>query len=778
MYSRFKKIVSCVLIIYMAISCVNVKSVMSLTSIGQITLAIANATIDNDEISVAMDYIKLQAENPINENSVKSVKAYLGNSEYDLEYYWHTDNDEIFERYWTTDIPIEDLPEGKYKVTVIFEDKDGKISTNSIEFKRVSTVKLKVNSPEACDLFYGENAYFNISVDKNINKDLYVSLYVNDKCYAKEKNKIDGNYNIRWHKGINKIQVNLLYGDTVIDSKEMKAFYDDTKDCKTIMQVDGQIKDYNKNFIAYANDSKLIVENLNNKSKKVYDRKVGNNENVYLVDDGSILIETLRGNSGQYKKLQKLSDGKVVFDIKEDTIEKVGDKIYTISLEGTLSSISLKNGEMTENILQKVMFINSDDKDTIFVRRADKLYKVKNGVSTLLKTGVGKVEKVVESGNIIYYADKVSTYIYVIYKLENNKTTEIDKLNLEYGPKVQLMVSGNNLFYEKQVFSDYSDFPSYIELYKYDGKERKKIASNIRCSSCIDKIENGVIRIAYYDKYSYFSEDGMSLKGEEVSPWYESYSKKTIGDTIYGYSYGLLYEINTNNERNRKVMGIELNQKNLKLKVGEKATLKANILPTNALNKTVTWTSENTDIAKVNSNGEIEAVGAGSTSIVVKSVDGEFQDTCNLVVTSSTIELSEKVYQMEIGQNKSVEAIINPTPKDDIQLIWTTSDSSIASVKLQTSNYNKCVIVAKKAGIVTLTAKTIDGSLIAQCKVVVNRDSDVNKDKVVDALDLAVIAQNYNRCSTDSGWNDSFDINCDNIIDIYDLVRIATKIEN
>ena len=53
---------------------------------------------------------------------------------------------------------------------------------------------------------------------------------------------------------------------------------------------------------------------------------------------------------------------------------------------------------------------------------------------------------------------------------------------------------------------------------------------------------------------------------------------------------------------------------------------------------------------------------------------------------------------------------------------------------------------------------------------------DVDKDGIVDMLDLAAVASNYNVKNTDEKWNPNFDFNKDDIVDIFDLVLVSKKI--
>lgn len=82
-----------------------------------------------------------------------------------------------------------------------------------------------------------------------------------------------------------------------------------------------------------------------------------------------------------------------------------------------------------------------------------------------------------------------------------------------------------------------------------------------------------------------------------------------------------------------KVTKVELNETSLTLKVGDEETLIPTITPDNATNQTVTWSSDNEQVATVE-NGTVTAVGAGSTTIEA-SVDGKTA-TCSVTVSKAT----------------------------------------------------------------------------------------------------------------------------------------------
>ena len=85
------------------------------------------------------------------------------------------------------------------------------------------------------------------------------------------------------------------------------------------------------------------------------------------------------------------------------------------------------------------------------------------------------------------------------------------------------------------------------------------------------------------------------------------------------------------------------------------------------------------------------------------------------------------------------------------------------------------IYVGNKTSI-TIKFKTVFGNTIVKK---INLDNavkeDVNKDGVVDTLDLSLVGLSYNTTSDDENFNVDIDINKDGIVDIFDLVLISKK---
>ena len=93
---------------------------------------------------------------------------------------------------------------------------------------------------------------------------------------------------------------------------------------------------------------------------------------------------------------------------------------------------------------------------------------------------------------------------------------------------------------------------------------------------------------------------------------------------------------------------VALDKEELVLQKGEKGNLVATVYPANATNKNVTWSSNDTSVATVSNEGIITAVGKGTASITVKTVDGEHTASCRVIVTEKSQD-PDDIYQDDDG---------------------------------------------------------------------------------------------------------------------------------
>lgn len=87
------------------------------------------------------------------------------------------------------------------------------------------------------------------------------------------------------------------------------------------------------------------------------------------------------------------------------------------------------------------------------------------------------------------------------------------------------------------------------------------------------------------------------------------------------------------------------------IEAGETVQLTETVLPSNATDKSVTWSSNNTSVATVSSSGLVTGVSAGSATITVTTVDGGKTATCAVTVTPAVMYEYALATSMEVGKS-------------------------------------------------------------------------------------------------------------------------------
>lgn len=153
------------------------------------------------------------------------------------------------------------------------------------------------------------------------------------------------------------------------------------------------------------------------------------------------------------------------------------------------------------------------------------------------------------------------------------------------------------------------------------------------------------------------------------------------------------------------VTSVKLNKTSVSLAVGEKAELTATVLPENATDKTVVWSSSDESVATV-SNGKVIAVGVGSATITAQS--REFKAECKVIVLS--IQLYPTAVTLVLGDSVELVASVFPWDFGDAVVEWLSSNTDVATVV-------DGKVKAVGAGNATVTVQVED--IKAECAVTV-----------------------------------------------------------
>ncbi|MBO4855523.1 Ig-like domain-containing protein [Candidatus Saccharibacteria bacterium] len=163
------------------------------------------------------------------------------------------------------------------------------------------------------------------------------------------------------------------------------------------------------------------------------------------------------------------------------------------------------------------------------------------------------------------------------------------------------------------------------------------------------------------------------------------------------------------------VSAVRLNQTSAKVKAGSSIKLTATVLPTNATNKTISWSSNNTNVAVVD-NGKVIGRSAGTAKITARSSNGKTA-TATITVIQGNVEvtgisLNKSSVSVNVGATTQLVATILPQSASNKKVTWTSSNTSVATV-------SNGIISGIKAGTATITAKTYNGKT-AKATVTVN----------------------------------------------------------
>lgn len=166
----------------------------------------------------------------------------------------------------------------------------------------------------------------------------------------------------------------------------------------------------------------------------------------------------------------------------------------------------------------------------------------------------------------------------------------------------------------------------------------------------------------------------------------------------------------------QQISRITLDKTSETIYVGNKLTITPTIMPENAENSALVWSSSNDTVAKVSSTGEVTALAKGTVTITCSAADGlGAKATCRITVIElvKTISLSNSSLTMFKGKTAKLTASVLPATASNKSVTWTSSNINVATVSSGT-------ITAVANGTATITCTANDGSGVkAVCKVMV-----------------------------------------------------------
>ena len=195
----------------------------------------------------------------------------------------------------------------------------------------------------------------------------------------------------------------------------------------------------------------------------------------------------------------------------------------------------------------------------------------------------------------------------------------------------------------------------------------------------------------------------VSFKGwKRNGQFVETGSSYTLSNVTQDETIQAVFEV--------PVQSITVSPASITAKVGEgPIQLTATVLPANATSKTVTWTSKNEQIVKVDSSGKVTIIGAGETAIEAKAGEKTFTVQVKIEAQSQPQQPQPQQPQPQEPQDVPVQSItVTPTSitakvgEGPIQLTATVLPANATNKTVTWISKNEQVVKVDSSGKVTI----------------------------------------------------------------------------
>lgn len=395
---------------------------------------------------------------------------------------------------------------------------------------------------------------------------------------------------------------------------------------------------------------------------------------VATVDSKGIVTGV--GN-GTCKITAKSRDGSAVK--AKCTVTVTNGKADSVTVTPATKTLTLKNGvEPTFQATAKIEPDSAASEKIVWYSTDDKVATVsENGLVTAVGKGSCKICAAIEDGGIVGYCEVTC------------KTVQVKEIQLNESACTMILLKDRTV--QRQLKAGVSPTNAWKTKVSWTSSDPKVV--KIDKNGVMTALKRGTATITAK------ATDGSGVKAKCVV---------TVKNT----------EITS--------LTVTPASKTLTLKDGTKVTTKMKVTykPTGATDTRVKWSSSNTAIATVDSDGVVTAKAPGSVTITGKARDGSGKKASATVTVKCVyvtgITLSAKAKTLELGEGDAptftLKATVKPTSPSYPKLSWTSSDESVATVdsngKVTAIGFGTCVIKATatdgsgKSASCTVTVKT------------------------------------------------------------------------
>ena len=174
------------------------------------------------------------------------------------------------------------------------------------------------------------------------------------------------------------------------------------------------------------------------------------------------------------------------------------------------------------------------------------------------------------------------------------------------------------------------------------------------------------------------------------------------------------------------VTGIEMSEAPLRLEKGATHELTATVLPADATEQRIRWSTSDKEVATV-ADGLVTAVGTGTAKITAITREGEFAKECEVevIISVTGVTLNRENHEMLLGGEPfTLEATIEPLDYTlDVTIEWESDDATVVEVDPETGELTAIAVGDTKVRVIVTTE---DGDVFtAECEVSVTESTEV-----------------------------------------------------
>lgn len=195
-----------------------------------------------------------------------------------------------------------------------------------------------------------------------------------------------------------------------------------------------------------------------------------------------------------------------------------------------------------------------------------------------------------------------------------------------------------------------------------------------------------------------------------------------IGD--YGGTRTCSFKISKKKYLTTSVNKITLDESSFFLSVGNSRQLTATIMPEDAYNKTIIWSTSNSKVATVSRDGLVTAKKPGKVTISALAQDTGKKAQCTVkvdIVPITSFSLNTTEIRQQEGTQYELKAIdVQPENASYTLIQWESTNPEIASVD------SNGMVSLKKAGMAVIKAIVDEGRLVEKCLVFVTSNEETS----------------------------------------------------